>query len=100
MLRLLNFSQFAESYSTNFRNVSVQVIKNYYTVGDSQQLANNQPSRWKKCLLWDPNHVGQDPREGIFLYLGLIVSWLLAVTYSITFHVYIIMSTVSKGSLL
>ena len=27
---------------------------------------------------------GRDPREGIFLSLGLIVSWLLAVAYTIT----------------
>ena len=29
---------------------------------------------------------GQDPREGIFPPLGLIVSWLLAKTNNITFH--------------
>ena len=32
----------------------------------------------------------RDPREGSFPSLGLIVSWLLAVTDSITFHVYYI----------
>ena len=36
----------------------------------------------------------QDPREGIFPSLRLIVNWLLAVTNSITFHVFI--STASK----
>ena len=32
--------------------------------------------------------VGQDPREGIFPSLGLIISWLLAVAYGIAVHVY------------
>ena len=34
-------------------------------------------------------NTGQDPREGLFISLGLIVTWLLAVTYSITLHTYI-----------
>ena len=32
--------------------------------------------------------VGQDPREGISLFSALIVSWLLAVTHGIPFHVH------------
>ena len=44
---------------------------------------------WKMMM-----DVGRNPREGIFPSLGLIVSWLLAVTNIITFHVFI--STASR----
>ena len=45
---------------------------------------------WKAMM-----YTGQDPREGTFPSLGLIVvSWLLAVTNSITFHVFL--STASR----
>ena len=46
--------------------------------------------KWKAMM-----DTGQDPREGTFPSLGLIVdSWLLAVTNSITFHVFL--STASR----
>ena len=32
--------------------------------------------------------VGRDPREGIFYLLGLIVNWLLAMSYKITANVF------------
>ena len=52
-----------------------------------------------KCKSWTAMmEMGRDPREGIFLFLGLTVSWFLSVAYRIVFGYPQILSCLLENS--